>query len=83
MEGYKCYLTEEKKKRKEAEKEKNSLPRIDEESDGESFTFIIDTTGDPNLQQDFLPFVEEGRSKYGYDEFDKDNMYEFESNDRK
>ena len=39
--------------------------------------FIIDTTEDPTLQQDFLPFVEEGESKYGYDEFDRDNRYEF------
>ena len=63
---------------------KKSLPKIDKEaqenSDGESATFIINIKKDFSLQQDFLLFMEERRSRYRYNKLDEDNIYELEFN---
>lgn len=50
-----------------------------ENNNGKLTIFVIDTIRDLTLQQDFVLFVEEKGSKYGYDKFDYDNKYDLES----
>lgn len=61
----------------QAKKAKKPEVRPNKDDEAEDVTFMADTTGDPNLRQDFLAFDGDGdgggsRFRYG-DEYDSDN----------